>query len=258
MDTVEGWHHYTRRGSRQPESDTMTVPSESAASSTPDTPAPAPQVVVIGAGPAGLTAAYELASTASAAPSSRPTTSSAASAAPSSATAGASTSAATASSPRSSEVEALWHEILADEDFLQRPAHEPHLLPAASSSTTRCKAVERARATSGSSRRSAACCSYLWVRDPPAEGPDDASRAGSPPASAGASTALLQDLHREGVGRARRPRSRPTGRAQRIKDLSLCNAVWEPIRARCRQARTRPSRSPASSRSSSTRSTAPG
>ena len=54
-------------------------------------------------------------------PCSRPTTSWAASAAPSSGMAGASTSAATGSSPRSPVVEDLWHEILPDEDFLQRP-----------------------------------------------------------------------------------------------------------------------------------------
>ena len=45
----------------EPESDTMTVPSEPAASPSTDTPPASPQVVVIGAGPAGLTAAYELA-----------------------------------------------------------------------------------------------------------------------------------------------------------------------------------------------------
>ena len=72
---------------------------------TPATDTPpgseAGEVVIIGAGPAGLTAAYELAQArASRRRSSRPTRSSAASAAPSSATAGASTSAATASSPR--------------------------------------------------------------------------------------------------------------------------------------------------------------
>ena len=52
--------HYTPELFLHPESDPMTAPSESAATSRPDPSAP-PQVVVIGAGPAGLTAAYELA-----------------------------------------------------------------------------------------------------------------------------------------------------------------------------------------------------
>ena len=50
------------------------------------------------------------------------------------------------------------------------------------------------------------------------------SRAGWSPASAGASTALLQDLHREGVGRAGRAMPADWA-AQRIKDLSLGKAI---------------------------------
>ena len=47
--------------------------------------------------------------------------------------------------------------------------------------------------------------------------------------------------------------------AQRIKGMSLWSAVWEPLRAQLRRpARQGHSRSPASSRSSSTRSTGPG
>ena len=34
-------------------------------------------------------------------------------------------------------VDDLWFEILGDEEFLRRPRDEPHLLPAASSTTTR-------------------------------------------------------------------------------------------------------------------------
>ena len=72
-----------------------------------------PGTVIIGAGPAGLTAAYELTKHGHPAQvfeaddvvggiSRRPP----------SATAGASTSAATGSSPRSKQVDELWHEIL--------------------------------------------------------------------------------------------------------------------------------------------------
>jgi protoporphyrinogen oxidase len=99
----------------------MTVPSESAASPATDTSPAAPQVVVIGAGPAGLTAAYELAkhdvgSTVLEADD------------------------MVGGISRTVErdgwrfdlgghrfftkvapVEAFWHEILTDEDFLQRP-----------------------------------------------------------------------------------------------------------------------------------------
>ena len=88
---------------------------------TDQAPHPAEDVVVIGAGPAGLTAAYKLCRQARRRRYSKATPWSAASAGPSSATVGASTSAATGSSPRSARSRSFWHEILPDEDFMMRP-----------------------------------------------------------------------------------------------------------------------------------------
>ena len=88
----------------------------------------APKVVIIGAGPAGLTAAAQLVERGVCPSSSRPMTSSAASAGPSSATVGASTSVATGSSPRSPEVERLVARHAARRRVHGATADEPDLL----------------------------------------------------------------------------------------------------------------------------------
>ena len=157
---------------------------------------------------------------ASPARSSRPTTSSAASAAPSSATAGASTSAATASSPRCPRSRPSGTRSSPDDDFLQRPRmsriyyqRQVLRLPARGPST-RCSnlGLDRGRALRALVRRG---CASGRRRT------RSTSRAGSRPASAGASTALLQDLHREGLGASRPTEISADWAAQRIKNLSL-------------------------------------
>ena len=192
---------------------------------------PAPSVVIIGAGPPG-----------SPPPTSSPSRAtrhgprgrlrwSAASAAPSSATAGASTSAATASSPRCSAVEALWHEILADEDFLLRPRQEPHLLPGQVLRLP-AQAAQRPAQPRRPSRRCAACCSYALGPGAPAEGPVDARGLRRRQLRLAPLPPLLQDLQREALGRAGRRRSRPTGARSASRACRSFKAVWEPIRSR--------------------------
>ena len=108
------------------------------------------------------------------------------------------------------EVEDLWHEILPDEDFLLPPAHEPHLLRRqvlrlpAQRARTRCR-------TSASSRRSV--CVLLVPRGCGSvrRRTRRRSRAGSPPASAGASTASSSRPTPRRCGACRPTRSRPTG-----------------------------------------------
>ena len=84
------------------------------------------EIVVIGAGPAGLTAAYELSKHDRTEPSSNPTTWSAALRARSTTRATVSTSAATASSPRSGRSKTSGARCSAT--MLLPPAHVPHLL----------------------------------------------------------------------------------------------------------------------------------
>ena len=78
------------------------------------------QVVVVGAGPAGLTAAYALANGEPPAPSSRWTPWSVGSPAPWNARVGDSTWVGTVSSQRCQRSSNLWREILGPEDFLLR------------------------------------------------------------------------------------------------------------------------------------------
>ncbi|MEJ7666318.1 MAG: FAD-dependent oxidoreductase [Hymenobacter sp.] len=118
------------------------------------------------------------------------------------------------------EVEALWHEILADEDFLLRPADEPHLLRRqvlrlpAQGRRTRC-------ATSASVEAVRCVLSYVWVRVRPPKDQSHVRGLGRRPLRLAALPALLQDLHREGVGRAGQRACQADWAAQRIKNLSL-------------------------------------
>ena len=156
---------------------------------------------------------------------SRPTTSSGASAAPSSATAGASTSAATASSRRSRRVEALWHEILPDEDFMLRPRMSRiyykgkfYRLPAAG----------HERPAEPRAHRGPPLRAVLPVgADPPAEGPDALRGLDGGPVRLAPLPDLLQDLHREGVGPARPPSSRPTSPRSGSRTSRSAKAVVE-------------------------------
>ena len=212
--------------------------------------------VVIGAGPAGLTAAYQLGQARRRrSRCSRPTTSSAASAGPSSATAGASTSAATASSPRCPQVEELWHEILPDEDFLHAAPDEPHLLrrqvlrlPA--------QGDQRAAQPRRRSRRSAASAVVRCGRG-------SVRRRTRPHFEGWVVARFGWRLYRhffktytEKVWGVPATEIQADWAAQRIKSLSLLQRRC--INALLAAGATRPGRSPASSRSSSTRSTAPG
>ena len=94
------------------------------------------------------------------------------------------------------------------------------------------KPAERAARTSARSRRCAAWLSYLWVPRPAAEGPVDARGLHRRQLRLAALQALLQDLQREGLGRAPRRRSRPTGVRSASRTCRCSRAVWEPIRAK--------------------------
>ena len=111
--------------------------------------------------------------------------------------------------------EELWHEILPDDDFLLRPRLSRIYyrgavlrLPAARA-RTRC-------ATSARSRRPGASRSYVWARVRPPEGPDRTSRAGSPRGSAGGSTGTSSRRYTEKVWGV--PADRDPGRLGRAAD----------------------------------------
>ena len=126
------------------------------------------------------------------------------------------------------EVEALWHEILPDEDFLMRPRMS-RIFYRGKFYDYPLKAVATRWAISGSSRPPAACF--------PTAGPGSGrrrtptrSRAGSSPASAAGSTTTSS-----------RPTTRSSGAcpvdelpadfaAQRIKNLSLFNAIMNALK----------------------------
>ena len=67
--------------------------------------------------------------------------------------------------------------------------------------------------------------SYLWVRVRPPKDHDDVRGLDRVPLRLAALPHLLQDLHREGVGRAGRPRSRPTGPRSGSRTCRSCKAV---------------------------------
>ena len=77
--------------------------------------------------------------------------------------------------------------------------------------------------------------SYLWVRDPSAEGPDDVRGLDRGPLRLAALPHVLQDLHREGVGRAGH---RDPGRLGRATDQEPV-AVQRRRSTRCCRSATR-------------------
>ena len=158
------------------------------------------RTVIIGAGPAGLTAGLRARHGSAATPSStRPTTWSAASRAAWSSRATASTSAAIASSPRCREIEALWHEILGD-DLLVPRAALAHLLPRA---LLRLPAQAGQRAPRPRPARVGPRARQLRALAAlPDRGRTHLRRLGHQPLRPPAVRDLLQDLHREGLGHA--------------------------------------------------------
>ena len=211
------------------------------------------QIVIIGAGPAGLTAAYQLAKRGIVAPRSLEADD----------IVGGISRTVERDGWRFDigghrfftkvpEVEALWHEILPDEDFLLRPRMS-RIYYDGKFFDYPLRAVERAaqpRAGRGGPLRG----SYLWARVRAAEGPDALRGLDGVALRLAPLPHLLQDLHREGLGRAGRRRCQADWAAQRIKNLSLGKAV---VNALLPQAEPE-GRSPRSSRSSSTRSSGPG
>ena len=79
--------------------------------------------------------------------------------------------------------------------------------------------------TSASSRRSLRRAPTLVRQGPPAEGPVQLRELAGRPVRLAALPALLQDLHREGVGRPGQPRCRPTGPPSGSRTSSLGNAI---------------------------------
>ena len=152
-------------------------------------------------------------------------------------------------------VEEFWHEILPDEDFLLRPRMS-RIFYGGKYYDYPIK-LGNALSNLGRRRGSPVRAVVPVGACPPAEGPHHARGLHRLQLRLAALPALLQDLQREGVGRAASELSADWG-AQRIKGMSLWDAVWEPIRSSSVADGTSPSRSPASSRNSSTRSTGPG
>ncbi len=186
-------------------------------------------------------------------PCSRPTTSSAASAAPSSATAGASTSAATASSPRCPRSRQFWHEILPDDDFLLRPRmsrifYNGKFFDYPLKADQRPEEPGHHRGDPVRARRT------LWARVRPPKDQTNFEGWTRRPLRLAPLPDVLQDLHREGLGRAGHRDARPTGRPSASR---TCR--WRaPSSTRSLPDAEPEGRSPRSSRSSSTPSLGPG
>ena len=106
-------------------------------------------------------------------------------------------------------VEELWHEILPAEDFLLRPRmsriyYENKLFDyplKASNALKNLGIVEAVKCV----------LSYIWVTDPPAEGPVDSRGLGRRALRLAALPHVLQDLQREGLGRPGERDRRLTG-----------------------------------------------
>ena len=174
---------------------------------------------------------------------SRRTRWSAGSAARSSGTDGASTSAATGSSPRSKPVEEFWHEVLPPEDFLLRPRMSRIFYEGKFYDYP----IKLGNALSNLGLVEALRCglSFLWVRIHPPKDLD--TLEGYIVSNYGWRLYhhFFKTYNEKVWGVPASEISADWG-AQRIKGMSLWNAVWEPIRTSVAGKRaTSPSRSPA-------------
>ena len=184
----------------------MNVPSESPAPGATDKDPGS--VVVIGAGPAGLTAAYALGKAGHTATVLEATD-----------VVGGISQTVVRDGYRFdigghrfftkvAEVEALWHEILPDEDFMQRP-RSSRIYYQGKFFDYPLKPMNALR-TLGVLEAVRCALSFFWIRSgrrrtrPP-------SRATSSPTTAGASTATSSRPTARRCGRCRRRRSRPSG-----------------------------------------------
>ena len=128
------------------------------------------------------------------------------------------------------EVEALWHEILPDEDFLLRPAVEPHLLPG---QVLRLPAQGRSSALRTLGVIEAIRCglSFLWVRVRPPK--DQTTLEGYVVANYGWRLyGHFFKAYSTKVWAVPPSEISAEWGAQRIKGMTLWSAVWEPFRAR--------------------------
>ena len=154
-------------------------------------------------------------------------------------------------------VDDLWFEILGADDFLRRPRMS-HIYYRGKLYDYPIKPLNALRNLGPGRGRRGAWLSYLWARVRPPKNQDTLEGYVVARLRLAALRPLLQDLQREGLGRARRRRSPADWGAQRIKDMSLVRGGVGADHAQGRSAAaTRRSRSRASSRSSTTRSTAP-
>ena len=221
----------------------------------PDDGAGAPEVVVVGAGPAGLTAAYQLVKRGV-----TPTVIEA------DAVVGGISRTAQADGWRFDigghrfftkvqPVEDLWHEILADDEFLSRPRMS-RIYYQGKYYDYPIKPLNALR-NLGLIEATRCVLSYLWVKVHP---PKDrtSSRATSPPTSAGASTTTSSRPTTRSSGASPRRRSRPTSRPNASRACRWSTRCGSRSGPSCSAGATSPASSPASSRSSSTPSTAPG
>ena len=128
------------------------------------------------------------------------------------------------------EVEALWHEILPDEDFMQRP-RSSRIYYQGKFYDYPLQAVAGAPQPRAHRGRSAAALSFLWVRIRPPK--DQSTLEGYVVANYGWRLyGHFFKTYSEKVWAVPPSEISADWGAQRIKGMSLWTAVWEPLRAR--------------------------
>ncbi len=116
------------------------------------------------------------------------------------------------------EVEAVWHEILAGRRLPAAPAPEPHLLP---EQVLRLPAPGDERAQDARHPRVVPLRMLVHRRaHQEAEGPDDVRGLGRGAVRVAPLPHVLQELHREGLGHPRRQAARRLGRAAHQEPLA--------------------------------------